>query len=637
MKEHIIILYALLMGPVIAPAQDPPMPHDAPEWWTESMKSLDDRMQWWEECRFALFIHWGPSAVLGGEYKDTKRINEYSEQMVKKARIPLADYTELAASKFQPEKFDAEEWVLLAKNAGMKYLVITAKHHDGFGIWHSRYSDFDMDGTAKWERDPLKELSDSCRKHGIVFGTYYSHMQDWYHPYNVGNDWDYEHPVSPNWYHKDTPEVRDYTDKVEKHYIDAKSIPQTLELIRDYGSRLMWFDTATWMPLKLRLKVLRAAREAAPDLVVSPRAAGGFGATGNYGDFIGGPDAPAVFPCYKSRYWEAIRPTTAHSWGYNKFDQENRLSPQRLLRMLAMIVSKGGNFMVNIGPKGDGSIPEGDKEILRYFADWMKPHSESIHGADRTPLPAQNWGVVTAKGNALYLHVFDYPKNGKLWLGGLAADVKSATILNGNIEIPVRQECGNAYLLKLPKEESKPSHCVIRVNCADTPKGDGYRLLDPDTLNRLHAYDYAEAFGNGLRPQSSKNIDAYFVGWKDSEAKLVWKVRQRGEQKYNVQLLYDIPKTGKYDDSYQVTVGDHVLVGAVNRKGTGDLELIDAEKQLTRLDEVWESKMKTQMIVDGLGEILLKEGTYDLELRAAGKIKSGELLRPRAIFLIPVE
>ena len=336
--KQIFILLLLLITGLNVEAQKPA---DPPEWWTESMKDLDDRMQWWEESRFALFMHWGAYSVLGGEYKGTQMRGQYSEHLARILKVPKVDYIKHAAGKFQPENYVAEEWVLLAKDAGMKYVIITAKHHDGFAIYHSKHSYFDVEDISHWDRDPLKELSDACKKHGLKFGVYYSHAQDWYEPYNVVNHWDYDNPTKNNWYRSGTPEVLLHKRNMEKYYLDKKSIPQVLELISDYGVDMIWFDTSIWIPLEFRLKVLKAAREAKADLVISPRVTGT--GEGSYGDYLGGPDNQAAFPTHEDRYWEAIV-STVHSWGYNKYDQHNRRPADYLLKQLATVVSKGGQY-----------------------------------------------------------------------------------------------------------------------------------------------------------------------------------------------------------------------------------------------------------------------------------------------------
>ncbi len=332
-KTRALITTALILTwllPIALKAEDQ-QPANPPDWWKDSMVNLDQRMKWWEDSRFGLFMHWGAYSVLGGEYNGQKQVGAYAEHIATKYKIPKKDYIEQAAGKFRPEKFDADEWVRLAKNAGMKFIVITAKHHDGFCIYDSKYTDFDVKDTAKWDRDPLKELAAACKKYGLHFGVYYSHAQDWYDPDNVVNNWDYNNPNKKDWYLQDTPYAALHK-KMMQNYVNRKAIPQVKELINDYGVEMFWFDTAVWMPMDLRVQVLKAAREAKPDVIVNQRVAGG--EDGNYGDYIGGPDIPMVFSPHKERYWEAIQSTDSHSWGYNKFDDQIRRSPSYMLRML---------------------------------------------------------------------------------------------------------------------------------------------------------------------------------------------------------------------------------------------------------------------------------------------------------------
>jgi alpha-L-fucosidase len=606
--------------------------HNPPDWWSESYRTLDQRMEWWEEARFALFVHWGAYSILGGEYKDMKMAGMYAEHIASVCKIPKKEYIELAAGKFQPEKFDAEEWVLLAKNAGMKYVVITAKHHDGFSIFDSEFTDFDIKGTAKWDRDPLMELSNACKKHGLKFGVYYSHAQDWYEEYNVRNNWDFNNPTNNRWYEQDTPETREHIKNMEKYYIDTKAIPQVKELIKRYDVSMIWFDTSIWMPFELRMKVLKAAREAKPDLIVNQRAVG-FG-KGNYGDYTGGPDSPVVFADREDPYWEAIQSTT-HSWGYNKFDEQNRRSPEYLLKMLATTVSKGGNLMINIGPKGDGIISDADVSTLKYFADWMGDHSEAIHGAKRSPLPTQNWGVVTSKDNDLYLHVFDWPKNGELKLVGLTNKIESAFLMKGQTTLKTKKK-NNFLIINVPEKPSHSSNSVIKISCINKPVGDAYRLLETEKENRLHTYDNGILIGDELFYNNGKGTIAYIQNWRNASSKIQWKALLEKNQKYNVQIIYDIPKKGEYNDDYQLKIGDQVLNGTVNRIGTGNKEHVNDEIKKMRLSDVWLKRMKTDIIVDDLGEITLEKGVMVLELAAKGEIESEELFMPRALIITPL-
>ncbi len=594
------------------------------------MKNRDKRMAWWKEARFALFMHWGAYSVLGGEYKGEELKGKYAEHIARICKIPRKDYIRDAAGKFHPEKYDAERWVLLAKKAGMKYIVITSKHHDGFAIYYSKHSDFDMKDTAKWHRDPLKELADACRKHGLRFGVYYSHAQDWYEPGNVRNNWDFPgNPAVNNrrWFKKKTPEVKAHLKKAWTYY-ETKVIPQVKELIIDYKVDMIWFDTASWMPQEYNTRVLKAVRDTNPDTIVSHRIGGGMG------DYVGGPDSPVVFPVTKEPYWEAIQ-STLHSWGYNRFDEANRRPPDYLIRMLATVVSKGGNMMINVGPKPDGTFVKKDIETLEIIAEWMKEQSGSIHGAGRSPLPAQNWGVITSKGNDLFLHVFNWPKKGKLRVGGLFTKVDSATLLKKKKKLKVKREPGNVISLNIPTKPSHPFNSVIQLKCASKPKADQFRLLEPGIENRLHVYDTGLIQGRRIRTSSGKGSDAYLFNWREPDASVTWKVRATEPLGYKVHIIYDFPKKNSESDYYKLTIGNARLAGKVRKKGTGDQKYIKKELALMRMHSV--SGKSSIMTIDHLGTLSLNPGTYDLKLSAIGNIKNRELFRPRSIILEPAD
>lgn len=600
-----------------------------PEWWVESMTHLDERMAWWEEARFALFIHWGAYSVLGGEYGDRQLKGFYAEHIARECKIPKADYIRDAASKFRPDAFDAESWVLLAKNAGMKYVVITAKHHDGFAIYDSACSDFDIKDTAKWDRDPLRELADSCKKHGLHFGVYYSHAQDWYEPGGSRNDWDFDHPDPEDrkWYEKDTPEAREHMKRMEE-YLEGKSIPQIKELIQNYGVEMIWFDTPIWMPPAYTERVLKAVRDTNPKVIVSPR----IFVNRTWADYVGGADSPSVFPMTDERYWEAIQ-STLHSWGYNKFDEENRRPTDHMIRMLATVVSKGGNMMLNVGPKPDGTLVEGDTKTLGEIADWIADQSQSIHGAGKSPLPAQNWGVITQKDQSLFLHVFDWPEDGILRLGGLKTPIETAILMKGRTPLTAKRVNESVVEIEVPASAPHPIDSVIKLTCSGPPEaGDGARLLESMRANRLHVCDTAIRKGKRPLESSGRGREAYLSNWNDPSTQVIWEIRAEEPQSYQIICLYDVPKRDfQPGDEYQVTIGSSTLNAHTKRKGSADSSYIEREMDLMKIDHTG----PTMMVADHLGIASLEPGVHQLSLQAAGTIRGKELFRPRAVILVP--
>ena len=321
---------------------------------SETKEERNRRMAWWHEARFGMFIHFGLYAVPAGEWNG-KKIPGIGEWIMNRAKISVKDYEKLA-ERFNPVKFDAEEWVELAKEAGMKYIVITSKHHDGFAMYHSKASPYNIVDATPFDRDPLKELSEACGKHGIKLGFYYSQAQDWHHPGGAGNTWDREMPrVSM------------------EEYLREKAAPQVREILTEYGDiAILWWDTPRNMT-KERADMLRPLIELMPGLITNNRLGGGY--PGDY-------DTPEQYiPGGGSgdRDWETCM-TMNDTWGFKSYDH-NWKSTEDLIRKLADIVSKGGNFLLNVGPTAEGLIPEPSVARLKEIGKWLKVNGDSIYKA----------------------------------------------------------------------------------------------------------------------------------------------------------------------------------------------------------------------------------------------------------------
>ncbi|HEY2759540.1 MAG TPA: alpha-L-fucosidase, partial [Pirellulales bacterium] len=292
-------------------------------WWTAADQHRQQRLAWWRDDRFGCFIHWGVYSDLAGQYKG-RQGGAYSEHIMRQLTIPRQEYLDEIVAKFDPEKFDAAAWVKLIKGAGMRYLIITAKHHDGFAMYPSAVTKYNIYDATAFKRDPMRELADACRAAGLHFGFYYSHAFDWEHPDAPGNDWDYRNPggdkhlydervadVNRMWY-----DVHPELVAKARKYVDEKAIPQLQELIANYHPDILWFDTPGKLPASEQLRIVKAVRAADPNVVINGRAARGGGK--NFGDYNDTADNPAeVRPTEGD--WEAI-PTVNNSYGYNKFD-----------------------------------------------------------------------------------------------------------------------------------------------------------------------------------------------------------------------------------------------------------------------------------------------------------------------------
>jgi Alpha-L-fucosidase len=329
----------------------------------ESSAANEERVQWFRDAKFGLFIHWGLYAIPAG-YWDGKPVASIGEWIMKRATIPVGEYEKLA-SDFNPVKFDADAWAQLAQDAGMKYVVLTAKHHDGFALFHSDVSNFNIRDATPFGRDIVKELAEACARRGLRFGVYYSQSQDWHEPGGAGNDWDF-----PSDAEKDTNGAFD-------HYLRTKAEPQVRELLTNYGSlALIWFDTALMMEKGDRAdRFTQLVRELQPDCLINGR-------LGKPGDYISTGDNQIPNEDL-GKPWE-VPATLNHTWGYRK-DDHNWKPASDLAYKLVDIVSKGGNYLLNVGPDATGVIPEPSQTNLRTVGEWLQRNGEAIYGAQPSP------------------------------------------------------------------------------------------------------------------------------------------------------------------------------------------------------------------------------------------------------------
>ena len=411
MKKNTIIFLAIISMSMSLLAQNVET--------NSSSKQNDPKMQWWKEAKFGMFIHWGIYAVPSGKWGD---ITNYGEWIMHQAKIPVAEYAQLA-TKFNPVKFNADEWVKIAKDAGQKYIVITTKHHDGFAMYGSKASTYNIVDATPFKRDIIKELADACRKQGMKLGFYYSQAQDWHHrggAVSGGKEWDETH-------------VGDMAK-----YIDSIAVPQVKEILENYGDvAVLWWDTPTGMTKEMSQKLADIVKKY-PNLITNNRLGAGMG-----GDL----ETPEQFiPAtgFPGRNWEVCMTMNGH-WGYNAYDDRWK-STEDLLRKLIDIASKGGNFLLNVGPNQYGIIPEVCQQSLKEIGDWLKINGESIYGTQASAFPFLSWGRATRKGQTIYLQVFDWPKDGKL-IVPLGNKIKKAYMLaDPNSSLKVTAGKGNSSI-----------------------------------------------------------------------------------------------------------------------------------------------------------------------------------------------
>jgi alpha-L-fucosidase len=363
----------------------------------------DARMKWFREAKFGLFIHWGLYAIPAGEWKG-QPVAGIGEWIMNRAKIPVGEYEQLAG-QFNPVKFNAEEWVKMAEDAGQKYIVITSKHHDGFAMYHSAVSKYNIFDATPFHRDPLKELAAACARHGIKFGFYYSQAQDWHEKNGAGNIWDF----GPD-------EKKDFDE-----YLRGKAEPQVKELLTNYGPVcLIWFDTPRMMNTGDRAqRFIDIVHKLQPATLIDGR-------LGQTGDYVSMGDNRIPDNVVQGD-WE-VPATLNKTWGFKKDDTDWK-TPEDLTFKLVDIVSKGGNYLLNVGPTSEGLIPQASQDNLRTVGRWLKVNGAAIYGAGPTPFgdelgapdasrldkngkpaftQATDWRCTTKPGK-LFIHFFKWP------------------------------------------------------------------------------------------------------------------------------------------------------------------------------------------------------------------------------------
>jgi alpha-L-fucosidase len=425
----------------------------------ETQEQRDGRMEWWRDARFGMFIHWGLYAIPAGEWKDK---TDHAEWIRHTAQIPVEEYDKFVG-QFNPVKFDADAWVRMAKNAGMKYIVITSKHHDGFCLWDSRQTEYDIMSTP-YRQDILRKLTDACNKAGVRMCFYHSIM-DWHHP-------DYL-PRRPWEVGSRSAEGADYSRYVK--YMKS----ELAELVKNYDPGVLWFDGEwenTWTH-EMGMDLYDYVRGLKGDIIINNRVdkgrrgMQGLTLEGDYRGDFGTPEQEIPSQGVPGADWESCMTMNNH-WGWNKNDH-NWKSGSELIQKLIDIASKGGNFLLNIGPKADGTFPDEAIERLGEMGRWMRVNGEAIYGTTASPFARLSWGRCTKKaragGTRLYLHVFDWPDTGELLVKGLSNEVSGAHFLAGDKNIEVRK-VDEGVLLGIPKEAIDPVATVIVLDIVGEPK-----------------------------------------------------------------------------------------------------------------------------------------------------------------------
>jgi alpha-L-fucosidase len=538
------------------------------------------RMAWWHEARFGMFIHWGLYSALAGSWNG-QRVRGGGEWIMTYAKIPVQDYAGIADT-FNPTRFDADEWIRIAKDAGMEYVVLTAKHHEGFAMYPSKVSPFNLTDATPFKRDPVRELSEAARRQGLRFGVYYSQAMDWHHPGGTtpGPEWDPAHAG-------DTDE-----------YLRTIAVPQVRELLTSYPDlAVLWWDMPVGMT-PARAAPLQALLALQPQIITNNRLGGRI--PGDYD--VSEQNIPGVHP---ARPFETCM-TMNGTWGYRS-DDERWKTPATLVRALVDSASKGGNFLLNVGPTAEGVIPQASVDRLAEMGRWLRANGEAIRGASDSKLRDPDWGRTTSKPKRLYLHVFDWPASGtvlvpmknrprRVYPLGAPATLLASRVTDTGVEVD------------LPAHGADPLPSVFVVEMAEDgpvpapigPRTDGSFVLP--------AAD-AQLVGTALRLEANRPPD---IGhWTRLDDSVHWDAFATRTARYQVTVEYSCPP-GSEGSTYLLSAGARSLAGTT-------LATADAKSY----------------VVSSLGELDLDRGPVTVTLKATTKPGSG-LMNLRAVVLRPL-
>lgn len=504
MRAAILLTLLLAAIPAFSQPKTPPVPDT-------------ERTRWFREAKFGIFVHWGPYSVIGR--------HEWARH---KLQIPQAEYDKFAR-QFNPVKFNAAEWTNLFQNAGARYMVITSKHHDGFSIYRSGVSNYDMKITP-YPGDPLKQLADAAQRSGLRLGFYHSIM-DWKHPdYRPIRSWE---TVKPEEKDGDLP-----------RYLETMKA-QLRELLSNYGDvATIWFD-GEWehKPEEINADgIYDLIRSLQPNTLINDRLYNR--RPGNKADF-GTPEqfVPATGLTGadgRPLLWESCVTINSDSWGYNKYETEFK-TDRDLIRMLIEVVSKGGNLLLNVGPRPDGTIQPEFVERLQSIGRWMSANGEAIYETTASPfrtLPF--YGRATVKGSTLYLHVFNWPADGKLRVAGLQNIVHKAYLLADRNTTLTTARDGDDVVINLPTQAPDEVASVIALQLDGTPRAiPAFEKPDENGVINLPAAsaEIESSFGQRLKMENIFG-HAYLTRWTRPEDVPTWRINIPKAGRYQVSLRY---------------------------------------------------------------------------------------------------
>lgn len=575
-----------------------------------SQPDENERMEWFRDAKFGLFIHWGLYAIPAGEWKG-KIYPGNAEWIMYKAQIPVEKYRQLA-EEFNPVKFNADEWVRMARDAGMKYIVITSKHHDGFAMFHSKASSYNIVDATPFKRDPIKELSEACEKYGLKFGFYYSQTQDWHEPNGAGNDWDFDGNSPKNF----------------RQYLDNKVIPQVREICTNYGPiSILWFDTPRFMTPEQSRELADLVHELQPDCLVDGRIGNDMGDFKTKGD-------NKLPSGATSMDWDTPA-TMNHTWGYKKSD-ENWKSSAQLIRAVVEVASKGGTYLLNVGPTSEGLIPQPSIDRLLKVGEWIKVNDEALYGTRMSPFTIDPyWGVITQKPGKLFLHVFEWPQNGELELYGLQSKVAQASLIATKQDLKYEQKEDkslnhNSLIINVPSVPPDTLVSVIVLDMEGETKVSNEIFQQPG--GSINLYGIQADLHKSEKDSQIKKDDIGIQGWLNSEESASWNFTVLKPGTFEIALAsYEI-KRGGGRTRRAIYEGGHNLIIDVNKQ---EIKFVtDVEK-----NKIENPSPYFQDIISIAGKVTIsKPGKYSLKLNPISLVTKEEMgLTLRWVRLRPVE
>jgi alpha-L-fucosidase len=548
---------------------------------TRSGRASRDDLAWWRKARFGLFIHWGLYAIPAGVWRG-KRAPDAAELLLLHEKIPIAIYSRLAA-RFHPRRWNASAIVGLAKEAGMGYLVITAKHHDGFAMYHSAVSPFNVVDATPWQHDPLADLAVQCRRQGVRLGFYYSQDLDAHHPDGAWNNWDY---VEAN--------------KRPARYLCEKVLPQLTELLTRYGPvGLIWFDMPVTFTRAQCAAIRRHVKRLQPHCLISGRIGHGLGDYGVLRDNF-------LPPGRLEGDWEACA-TLNHSWGFKKHDHAWK-SAANLITTLVDLASKGSNYLLNIGPDAEGRVPAPSVQRLQAVGAWLRVNGDAIHGTSPSPFRHEfPWGRITAKGRTLYFHFFAEPPR-LFCLHGLRTRVTAVAALAAPQRVfAFRQSADGATGTPILTVDcsglcfEKPV-TVIAVQLAGVPQVEALTVQQPDRTITLIG-PLARVGTDAKSPAMRMGGSSLTENWRNTRDWLEWRFTVLHPGTYDATVV----TTHKHSETWS---GGHIL--RLECAGRSLRRILKRDATLPGLRSVYYPQVATRF-----GRLeFARSGTYTLRLRA---------------------